>query len=343
MGRKHDDEAISAFIDELAGQPWLGKLREPWPRHLFHITDVRNAARILVSGTLLCRAWAVEQNRMVVDNASSDIIEHTDTEIHTFVRLYFRPRTPTFYHNEGIRPINQRSKGSHCPVPIALIFDSKSILGMQSVRFCDGGYNRPGRTPNVGDDVGFLRDMDFTQIYHSQAVTDSEGSDLVHRRHSEVHVPWQLSLDPLRYICARSSAERETLRTLISHELSRNHTHDSHELTTRIRVTTRGLLFNHRWSYVEKVSVHDGEIQISFNPNSLTPGPFEMELDIDDLEAQLPSLYLRMQDFSASLPFIVPLPSQYQNRDFRLTLWLDDSLAYVNDFDPTIGNVQLIV
>lgn len=171
MGRKHDDEAISAFIDDLASQPWLGESRKAWPRHLFHITDARNAAMILVSNEFLCRSLAIQRNLMVTDNASPEIIEHSGPEIQNFVRLYFRPRTPTFYNNEGIRPIKHRSMGSHCPIPIAFIFDSKSILGMQSTQFCDGGYNRPGRPPNVGSSATFLRSLDFTQIYHYQPLS----------------------------------------------------------------------------------------------------------------------------------------------------------------------------
>lgn len=36
--------------------------------------------------------------------------------------LYFRPRTPTQFHNEGIRPPLQRGQsGAHCPVPIFFV------------------------------------------------------------------------------------------------------------------------------------------------------------------------------------------------------------------------------
>jgi hypothetical protein len=55
---------------------------------------------------------------MIIDNASRNVMANTDPYVRDFVRLYFRPQTPTQYRNEGIRPKNMRELESHCPVPV---------------------------------------------------------------------------------------------------------------------------------------------------------------------------------------------------------------------------------
>lgn len=74
----------------------------------------------------------------------------------------------------------------------------------------------------------------------------------------------------------------------------------------------------------------------------MTPGPFALEMTIKDREGQLPERSLIRQGFFANLPLTARFPVEFQQRPFRLTLTLDDSLAYMHDLDPAIGNVQLI-
>ena len=75
----------------------LGARRRRWPRYLFHCTDVLNVVSVVKSGELLSRAQAKRSDSLSVDIASPEIIEHTDAEWQDYVRLYFRPRTPTQY------------------------------------------------------------------------------------------------------------------------------------------------------------------------------------------------------------------------------------------------------
>jgi hypothetical protein len=129
LERKSDDRAIGAFFDELAEQPWLGNRRRRWPRFFFHITDVRYAASILADALLVSRAQASSEQEMVVGNASPDVLDQTPSWVFDYVRLYFRPRTPTFYRNEGIRPPGYRQMGASFPVPVAFMFDAKDVAG----------------------------------------------------------------------------------------------------------------------------------------------------------------------------------------------------------------------
>ncbi len=109
---------------------WSARPGHPtwWPRFVYHFTDVRNAAAILQNDCLYSRAEASRLGLMQVDNASAEIIGQTRPEHLEFVRLYFRPRTPTQYRNEGIRPGGRRELSAHCPVPVYFCFDALGVL-----------------------------------------------------------------------------------------------------------------------------------------------------------------------------------------------------------------------
>jgi len=128
-----EDCGVKSWADEIQRhiETWasrLGLLRW-WPRYVYHFTDVHNAASIIRSGYLYSRAEAEQRGLMKVDNASPEIIQRTRPEHLQYVRLYFRPRTPTHYRNEGIRPINQRKLVAHCPIPVYFCLDALTVLG----------------------------------------------------------------------------------------------------------------------------------------------------------------------------------------------------------------------
>lgn len=340
MQRKRDDAAIGAFLDTIVNAPWLMPRQCNWPRFLFHLTDVHNAASILSSGRLVCRSLAIQQGLMVVDNASPSVIGNTSADVHTNVRLYFRPRTPTFFRNEGIRPVDQRADHAHCPMPIAFLFDAQYVLGLESTRFTDGAHNRWRQLPRIGQDVEFLRHLPWQTILDDRPPaagrpSEAEQREKIYRRHAEVHVPWELPLVGLRHVFARSPAERETLETLLGTTTG--------PCSTMIRrVRPDNVLFVNRWTYVERVTVIDGRLRITFNTDTETPGPFTFQLRYSDRTGQVEDHIELKSGFSARSPLNLPVPDEFRTRPFRLTLTLDDSLAYMNEFDPTIGKVQLI-
>jgi hypothetical protein len=130
MQRKPDDEAIGAFFADVTRAPWLAPKLRHWPRFFFHITDASNVVSILRDSELLCREVVQATGRMQNDNASAAVLEGTHPDNFKAVRLYFRPRTPTFWHNEGICPDGRCTKyGAHCPMPVALLFDSAAVAG----------------------------------------------------------------------------------------------------------------------------------------------------------------------------------------------------------------------
>src|SRR5215207_7521202 len=101
MQRRPDADEIDRFIDDLTTRLHRGELRTSlWtdcPNYLFHLTQLDNAVSILRMGRLLSRQRATELSLDLAENASPEIIEQTPAHIHQYVRMYFRPRTPTFF------------------------------------------------------------------------------------------------------------------------------------------------------------------------------------------------------------------------------------------------------
>lgn len=93
--------------------------KKVWTSFCFHFTNLNNAVSILQNGMLVSRKKALESGIMENENASIDVINQTDEEWNKYVRLYFRPRTPTQYNNEGFRSkSNLGSLQAHCPFPV---------------------------------------------------------------------------------------------------------------------------------------------------------------------------------------------------------------------------------
>lgn len=245
----------------------LGPLRW-WPRYVYHFTDVRNAASIIRDGHLHSRAAAEQRGLMQVDNASPEIIQRTRPEHLQYVRLYFRPRTPTQYRNEGIRPINQRKLGgAHCPIPVYFCLDALTVLALDETEFSDGNMGSP-RVRHSGE-RDFFFSIPFHLVFHNRWFAPEERDEIVFRRNAEVLVPDSLPLDPaLKFIVCRSVAERQTLLHLLPTNLCRR-------WTPRIRLGEQGL-FERKWTYVEEVVTVDDEVIFRFNPNTQTPGPFQV-------------------------------------------------------------------
>ncbi len=125
-----DANEVKVFLKNLANENWVKKsARKWWPQFVFHFTDVNNIAKILDCDNLYSRNRLKNTTQNFIDSASPDVIQNTPTSYQDFVRLYFRPRTPTQFRNEGIRPTKERELGgAHCAVPVFLLFDSYQIL-----------------------------------------------------------------------------------------------------------------------------------------------------------------------------------------------------------------------
>lgn len=258
-------DEIKDHIDTWSSK--LGRLGW-WPRYVYHFTDVCNAASVIRTGHVYSRAEADRLGLMQVDNASPQIMAQTRPEHLGYVRLYFRPRTPTQYRNEGIRPEGQRELGgAHCPIPVYFCFDAFSVLADDDTEFSDGNMASP-EALHGGDRDFFLR-IPFQYVFHHGAFPDQARSTIVYHRNAEVLVPERLPLDrALKFIACRSVAERQTLFHLLPQGIR-------HQWAPRIRLGEQGL-FERRWTFAEEVVVVGESVVFRFNPNTRTPGPFDV-------------------------------------------------------------------
>ena len=316
--RKPDSHDFERHLDALRNSDWLGPARSWWPDFLYHFTDVQNAAKILEDGCLHSRNFLQSESSEFVDTASVSVIQRTDSRWLDMVRLYFRPCSPTQYVVEGIRPESELGYSAHCPVPVVLLFDSYEILTRRDTRFTDGNL---AAGPDVyGDSDAFGR-LPFKQIYHSsQLLSELERRTITFHRNAEVIVPDPLNLTGLRRIATRSVAEYETLRSLLSYRKWRS-------WANRVETGVRSGLHAGRWSYIERVDMSSNQIRPQFNPDTQTPGPFQLDCTLVD-NSTCKTYSLAKPDFMAQVPFAISLRSIGNPSDYELTVRLDGHLAY---------------
>ena len=308
---------IRQHLEELRRAPWMDRAREWWPRFLFHCTDILNVASILRQDEILSRQRVVSTGQLKLDIASSEVIAQTDSEWKDYVRLYFRPKTPTQYHNEGFRPVGKRSMDSHCPVPVYLVFDALAVLSRADCRFSNGNLGAAGAT--AGDDIPFLKQIPFDMVYHDARFDPPERDRIVHHRNAEVLVPERMGLESLRYIGCRSPAEYETLLHLLSEIRSR--------WKEKIGVRPELGLFKRWWTFVERVEMSDEKLIFRFNRNTKTPGPFDARVALVETGTRQ-RLDWRDSEYQANNTLPLMLHDMGNPRDYTVRLSLDGNLAY---------------
>ena len=320
---KSNSEKIKEFIAKQRNSLYLSSKRKNWwPKYLYHYSDVNNIVSILESNHLYSRKLALEKGLLKVDIASSGIISNTRNRIKSFVRLYFRPKTPTQYRNEGIRPISQRELDSHCPVPIYLIFDSEHLLSLPESKFSKGNLAIFGKS--FTDDLSKLFDFPFDLIYHDTSVYDEdEKRKVVAHRNAEVIIPNSLNLNYLKHIVCRSSAEKDTLLNLLSD--------DSYQAwKSKITIDTKNYFFWKKWTYVEEVILSSSYLILQFPPDSKSPGPFKLNIErhnrvTDDITSgEIPQI---MCEGRKRINF------KKDSEEYSIKIHLDDDLIYSDSYE----------
>lgn len=322
LSEKPDSARFRKAISRLKREPWLGDARKWWPSFLFHFTDVQNVVSILKSGSVVSRARLLASGLPFVDGASPDIIEHTDSNWLKYVRLYFRPRTPTQYRNEGIRPHDKRLLGgAHYPVPVYLLFDSPTVLIRGNSQFTDGNL-AAGAVP-YGSAADFEK-MPFELIYHDSSVTPDQRSTIVYHRHAEVIVPDELDLSGLRQIFCRSQAEYQTLLHLLPPGVRSR-------WSMRVGTAARLNLFFRRWTFIEEVSLSNDVAVFRFNPGTETPGPFAARAEIVETSSKRKYLWSDPA-LQATGTLRIHVGIMQRSDDYLISLFLDDCLAYAGRY-----------
>ena len=321
--RKQDYQRVVDKLDDLVGK-YKRDERSWWPDFVFHYTALENAISILESGALYSREETVSRGRLSLDSANPSVLANTSDTYKSYVRLYFRPKTPTQYSNEGIRPRDAIVHDAHCPVPVFLLFNSRDILTRASTQFSSGslaGYS-PGR---VGRKTSFFEKLPFNKIYHNSSFGENQKREIIVSRHAEVIVPGQLDLEPLQFIWCRSEAEKETLISLFSE-------------TQRIQWADKVFhgkkhdLFFSRWSYVDQVTLDENGIKFGFNRSTTTPGPFDLKVVVEDHDRGK-TLRWREENFQADHDASLKFQNSILN--YTIELYLDDCLAYRCECEET--------
>lgn len=318
--RKPDRQAILDHLSRLKLAPWLGTTRSWWPDFVFRVDDIVAASKILNTGRLLSRAQAIREGLLEDDAASPIVIEHTSTTWKEYVRLHFRPRTPTQYSFEGFRPREQcRLGGAHCPVPIAMLFDARDILTRSTTRFSDG--NLAASSPDVGEDAAFLSEIPFEKVYHSDPLMDeSTKANILYHRHAEVIVPKEMDLSALRFIGCRSQAEYETLIHMLDQEARK-------KWSSIIALGNTRYLHHKNWTFIDQVDLTDDLITVRFNPSTITPGPFTIEVNVKDPDRRR---YVWQQtNYEAAGDQKIRLTLQ-NKKEYWVVIKLDGRVAYAN-------------
>jgi hypothetical protein len=230
--------AFRRHIRALRDEAW--GLRSWWTYFLFHYVSLADLPEVLQRSELVAPFVIDKRRRSQWDR---------------YVRLYFRPRNPDFFLSEGFIPV-AADPASHIAVPVALLFDMEALLLRPDARFSSGD---PRTGASTYATPAAFAELPFEMIYHDSWVRTHERDEIVRHREAQVLLPERVALEALQYLWVRSSAEYETLRTVMGPDMWRR---------WRDKVTTRSDfgLFNHRRPYVRDASLASDHVLLTFNP-----------------------------------------------------------------------------
>jgi hypothetical protein len=301
--------------------------RKHWPTRLYHHAPLENAVEILREGCLRSRKDV--NNTHPRDVAAPGVIDSA-TFAHDYVRLYFRPKTPTQYHIEGIRKKNECQYGdeTHAPVLIMFSLDAKYILERDDVVFSD--KNMQLDRANTGNEEVFFSSIPFGKVF-SEGGTGGDRS-ITEARCAEVMTASPLPLSEcLREIFFRSEPERDTLL----------HALGDHRdgWVDKCFVSDALKLFEKNFTFVQEVSLTPEGLTFAFNERrdrkslhvkatvSCPQNGLVISFTNEDLAARP----------TGALRWIVKQPLLPNN--YSVKIWLEGHLAY----DAEIPLLDIVV
>ncbi|WP_312694103.1 DarT ssDNA thymidine ADP-ribosyltransferase family protein [Caproiciproducens sp.] len=241
-----------------------------WPRFFYHFTDINNAMGIIDQGWIYGRNDAKKNHLMQSDNASQSVISVTSNFVKDYGRLYFRPLTPTQYHNEGYKPehIRKSEINACCPVPIFFCLDAETILNIEGVEFVECGL--AGQYHNqLQHGINEFSKLNYSKIYHTGYFDPYAEGDITQYRHSEVIRSGGIPIErALRKVFCRSPAEKQTLIYLIEKTVPLKLSN----YIQRIDYNPQLALFNNNGIFIKTVETTTDGLKFNFNETSLRYG-----------------------------------------------------------------------
>ena len=205
--RNNNDEHVAALIKLLKTEYGFNGF--------YHYTDYQNFRSIIQSGYLSSRN---EAPKNFSDAADWEALTRSPEWIHDQVRLFYFPKTPFLYRNEGIKP---KGTSPHMPRPVALVFDEK-IAYIDGVKYLDGSAiniteeerHQTQITKDAKDALGFNWNL-ITYRGHIpkswnniiEVFGERDGAKITNCNNAEMILPGRLSLNYLKEIAFRSAAD----------------------------------------------------------------------------------------------------------------------------------------
>lgn len=244
--------------------------RKHWPARLYHHAPLENAVDILREGVLRSRNDPRNMRRR--DVAAPGVID-ARSHAHNSVRLYFRPKTPTQYHIEGIRRDADRTYEAHAPVLVMFTLDARTILTREDVRFSDRNMQLGSAHP--GDDQAYFDAIPFEKVYSEGPNNDRS---VINARCAEVMTTSPLELDGcLREIYLRSEPERDTLL----HMLGR----DRHRWARFCNISDALKVFQKDFAFVKEVGLTPEGVTFVLNPRRDRQS-LDVKIDVHDQDGR---------------------------------------------------------
>lgn len=318
MRKPEEVEVLRTLIDSLCIKNAIDK---NIAKYLYHFTDIENAINILESGKLYSRHKAIELGLMSNENASADVINRTSDSNKEFVRLYFRPKTPTQYRNEGLKSkYKSYDYEAHCPIPIFFQFCSVGILSHKSTNFVERNL---ASNPIIKEDISDLINFDFENIYHSHSILDSDNrQDIIAKRHAEVLIKDSCDFKELECINCRSIAEKETLLSLMR---EKNITINEN---IPIHVDNDNILFQKNNTFIDYVELNQDKFRIKFQHLDKLDEKDSLSIILES-EVYNKTISLSNQDINSNQVFNI---EDSIDDDYKLKVSLNDKLIYYGNY-----------
>ncbi len=259
-------------------------------------------------------------------------------KIKEYARLYFRPRTPTQYHNEGYKPehIRDTDVNANCPVPIFFFLDSNTILNMDGVEFsetsCAGQHDL-----QLLSGTEEFESLQFYKIYHDKYILPDERDDIVKHRHAEVVRLNGLPIkDTIKGIVCRSVAEKQTLLYLLKTQYPKAY----RTYQPIIRYSPELNLFFNNGIFVKTVEYSDGKIFVELNDKSKryhrdrsNENDFEFKADVQYIDEN--GIIIEREQFILSIDYAsvtgVNLSDvSAKSNNAIVEIYFDNNLMYKN-------------
>lgn len=318
LSRQIVEAHIASWAQSLAQPPHYAH-RQKWPNYLFHHSPLQNAVEILRGGQL--RSRNDPGNNQPLDVAAPGVIDARQ-EAHDFVRMYFRPCTPTQYHIEGIRKAGECRYGdqSHAPILVMFVLDANAILTRAGTHFSD--RNMQVGAAEYSDTPEYFAGIPFAKVYH----IGGTGNDMsiIQHRCAEVLAASPMPLnETLQWVYCRSTAERETL----IHHLRGAPV----DWSQRIVVSDDLKVFQREFVFVESARITATGVTFQLNPRN-DGRTVSIDLRLSNAQGLQVASFINAN--------FAPRPqnalqwhyaTNLASGQYRLQITLEGQLAYLND------------